>query len=160
MKDVKSEFWDAMEDVSEGMLGFEGDFTVPMSPKVRDDKKDGTIWFITAEGTDLQKGVAAGPKDARLIVSDRKAGLWADIKGTLAQINSEDVLDDVWSAMTGVWFEDGKQDDDVRLMSFTPHEAEATISEDSGVGFLYKIAKAKLTGDAPDGMGWQGKINF
>ncbi|WP_241962902.1 pyridoxamine 5'-phosphate oxidase family protein [Thalassorhabdomicrobium marinisediminis] len=160
MKDAKSEFWDAMEDISEGMLGLEGEFLIPMTPKVRDDVKDGTIWFITAEGTDLQKAVAAGPKAARLVVSDRGEGLWADIKGTLAQITSQDVVDDVWSAMTGAWFEDGKRDDDVRLMSFTPSEAEATISDDNALEFFYKIAKAKITGDTPDNVGWQGKITF
>ena len=160
MKDAKAEFWDAMEDVSEGMLALEGQALVPMTPKVRDDVKDSTIWFITAEGTDLQKGVAAGPEKARLVVCDRKAGLWADIEGTLAQITSQDVVEDVWSVMTGAWFEDGKKDDDVRLLAFTPQEAEATISDDNALGFMYKMAKAKITGEKPKGIGWQGKVAF
>lgn len=160
MNDPKSEFWDALEDVRAGMLGFEGDYAVPMSPNVRDDVKDGKIWFITAEGTDLQKGAAMGAKPARFVVCDGGEGIWADVKGQLEQITDQAVLDDVWSAMAGVWFEEGKKDDDVRLLCFTPTEAEATLSDDTAIEFFYKIAKAKVTGDTPEGMGWHGKITF
>ncbi|MGJ8624735.1 MAG: pyridoxamine 5'-phosphate oxidase family protein [Yoonia sp.] len=159
-KDMKNEFWDAMEDVSEGMLGFEGEYLVPMSPKVRDDAKDGKIWFITAEGTDLYKGAVAGSKPARLVVSDRGEGIWADVQGALETVTNQAVLDDIWSAMAGVWFKDGKNDKDVRLLCFTPHHAEATISDNNALEFFYEIAKAKLSGETPDDMGWQGKIAF
>ena len=160
MKDAKEEFWDALEDVREGMLGLEGDFTVPMSPKVRDDGRDGKVWFVTAEGTDLQKGVVAGAKPARFIVSDSGEGIWADVKGTLEQVTDKAVLDDIWGAMTGVWFEEAQNDPDVRLLCFTPHEAEATLSDDNALEFFYKIAKAKVQGETPEDMGWQGKIVF
>ena len=160
MTDAKKEFWDAMEDVDEGMLGFADGPLVPMSPKVRGDGEDGKIWFVTAEGTDLQKGVETTSKAARLVVSDRGEGIWADIHGTLEQVTDPAVVDDIWTAMTGVWFEDGKQDEDVRLLCFTPSHAEATLSDDNAAEFFYKIAKAKVTGDTPEGMGWQGKITF
>ena len=159
-KDMKDEFWDAMEDVSEGMLGFDGEYLVPMSPKVRDDAKDGKIWFVTAQGTDLYKGAIAGAKAGRLVVSDRSEGLWADIQGSIEAVTDKAVLDDVWSAMAGVWFEDGKDDDDIRLLCFTPHQAEATLSDNNALEFFYKIAKAKISGEAPEDMGWQGKITF
>lgn len=157
---IKEEFWDAMEDVTEGMLGFDGEYLVPMSPKVRDDAKDGKIWFITAQGTDLYKGALAGSKAARLVVSDRGEGIWADIQGSLGAVQDKAVVDDIWSAMAGVWFEDGKEDSDVRLLCFTPHQAEATISDNNVLEFFYTMAKAKLSGETPEGMGWQGKITF
>ena len=160
MTDKFDDFWDAMEDVSEGMLGLANDHLVPMTPKVRDDAKDGKIWFITAKGTDLHKGVEAGAKPARLVVSDRGEGIWADMHGSLEAVTNDAVLDDVWSAMAGVWFEDGKEDKDVRLMCFTPTEAEVTLSDDNPLEFFYKIAKAKLEGETPEDMGWQGKITF
>lgn len=158
--DSKGDFWDAMEDVSECMLGIKGDFMVPMTPKVRDDAEDGKIWFVTAEGTDLHKATKGGAEEARMVVSARNQGLWADIEGTLAAENDPKVLEEIWSAMMGAWFEDGPQDEDVRLMSFTPRHAEATITDANPVQFFYQIAKAKVTDTKPDLGGWSGKITF
>lgn len=158
--DIKAEFWDAMEDVSECMLGIKGDSLIPMTPKVLDDAKDGKIWFVTAEGTGLHMSIKGGAREARMVVSERREGIWADVEGTLAAENDSKVLDEIWSSMMGAWFEDGKQDPDVRLMSFTPRTAEATITDDNPVRFFYEIAKAKVTETKPDLGGWSGKITF
>lgn len=158
--EIRDEFWDAIEDVTEGMLGLDGHGLVPMSPKVRYDAKDGKIWFVTAKGTELHQGVEAGPRSARLVIADRSNGIWTDIKGTLETVTDDAVLDDIWSVMTGVWFEDGKEDVDVRLLCFTPRDADVTLSDNNAIEFFYEIAKAKIKGEPPKNMGWQGNIKF
>lgn len=158
--DKKDDFWDAMEDVSAAMLGFENGGLIPMSPKVREDAKDGTIWFITAQDNDLFKGVANGPENARLVVSDQKAGLWADIEGTLATVKSDEVMEDIWGLFAGAWFDEGHDDPDARLMCFTPRKAEATITDSNPLQFFYQIAKANVTKQTPDLNGWKGTITF
>ncbi|MEL6959445.1 MAG: pyridoxamine 5'-phosphate oxidase family protein [Pseudomonadota bacterium] len=164
MKDMANdkihEFWDALEDVTDGMLGLKGDALIPMAPKVRDDAEDGKIWFITAAGTDLHKAIAGGAQEARFVVAERNEGIWADIEGTLAAENDASVLDEIWSAAAAAWFDEGREDDDVRLMSFTPRTAEVTLTDDNPLRFFYEIAKARVTDEKPDFGGWQGKLTF
>lgn len=158
MTDLVKEFWNRMDDVRAGMLGVKGHGRlIPMAPQV-DDDVPGHIWFITAQGTELANAVATGPQAAQFVVTDDKAGLYADIDGMLTLSADDDALDEVWSGMAAAWFEDGKADDDVRLMKFTPSAGEVSLTE-GGVKFLYEIAKANLTRDTPD-YGAQGPVTF
>ncbi|WP_106744926.1 pyridoxamine 5'-phosphate oxidase family protein [Yoonia maritima] len=159
MDNPRDEFWDRIEDVNDGMLNIgSGSFT-PMSPQVRDDANDGKIWFITAAGTSFANATQTGPVASNLIVADRSAAIYADIAGTLELSHDREVLDEVWSVMASAWFEEGKQDADVRLLCFTPTQAEVSLVEESSVRLFYEMAKAAITGDKPDA-GWQGTITF
>lgn len=159
MTDLKHEFWTRLDDVQAGMLALKGQGRlVPMSPQV-DDDQPGHIWFITANGTDLAKGVAGGPQPARFVVADPKSGLYADVDGQLRQSNDSEALDDVWSFVADAWFEGGESDPDVCLLQFTPRSAEVSVTSGSGAKFLYEIAKSKLTGAKPDA-GAQGHVTF
>lgn len=159
MDKQRKEFWDRIEDVNDGMLSIGGKMFTPMSPQVRDDAKDGKIWFITAAGTSFATATETGATDARLIVADRSAAIYADIAGVLTTSHDEKVLDDVWSVVAGAWFEDGKKDPDVRLLCFTPTLAEVSLTEDNPFKFFYEIAKSTITDEKPDA-GWQGTIAF
>ncbi|SLN55974.1 pyridoxamine 5'-phosphate oxidase family protein [Pseudooctadecabacter jejudonensis] len=164
MKDVSHDksarFWDAMEDVDGGMLGLATGPLIPMTPQVRDDGKDGKIYFLTADGNSLYVAATEGPKPARFVVADRGEGIWADIEGELAVENDKALIDEFWSPFAAAWFDDGKEDPDVRLMSFTPKTAEATLTDDNPLKFFYEMAKANVTDDKPDLDGWKGKIVF
>ena len=159
MADLKHEFWERIGDVRAGMLGIKGQGRlVPMSPQI-DDDVPGHVWFITAKGTDLAKGVAAGPQPAHLVVSDDGTGLYADIDGTLSHSTDREALDEVWSFVADAWFEGGQHDPDVCLLQFTPTEAEISVTSTSGAKFFYEIAKAHVTDEKPDA-GEQGKVVF
>ena len=159
MDDLKTEFWDRMEDVRTGMLGVKGQGRlVAMSPRI-DDDMPGHIWFITAKKTDLAKATAAGPCDAQLVLADDSAGLYADIEGTLTHSTDREALEEVWNFVADSWFEGGKADPDVSLLRFTPRQAEVSVTTTSGVAFFYEMAKAKLTDEKPD-VGAQGIVTF
>lgn len=159
MTDLKDEFWDRMEDVRAVMIATKTTGKmVPMSPNV-DDDAPGKVWFITAKGTDLAKAAMAGHQDADMVVADAGTGLYAHVTGSLDVCQDDHALDEVWSFVADAWFEGGKQDPDVCLLAFTPIEAELWITPQSGVKFLYEIAKANLTGDKPDS-GEHGVIRF
>ncbi|MCA1774969.1 MAG: pyridoxamine 5'-phosphate oxidase family protein [Paracoccaceae bacterium] len=150
MSDDKQEFFDRLDKVQAGMLGLTKDGeTVPMAPQLRKDQ-DGKIWFITAQGTDLVQGVAAGPQEARLVVADSESGLYANVEGKLSLSHDPDVLDELWSPMAAAWFEDDRKDPDVRLLCFEPSFAACWFNTTSGVKFLYEIAKANLSDTQPD----------
>jgi general stress protein 26 len=128
---------------------------VPMSPYA--DKDEGVIWFITAEGTDAQTA-ANGAGTVRLIYGDSGAKLYGTVEGSLTQADNSAKLDELWSPVAAAWFEDGREDDDVRLLAFRPTRGEIWAT-DGAAGFLYQIAKANMSDDTPD-MGEHGSISF
>ncbi len=164
MKDVAfnaaAEFWDAMEDVTGGMLGLETGPLIPMTPQVREDGKDGKVYFLTSKDNSLFEAITLGPRTARLVVADQTEGLWADIEGTLHIEADTDLIEEFWSPFAAAWFEEGRKDPDVRLISFVPKKAEATITDDSPMKFFYEIAKSNFTNETPDLDGWKGTIRF
>ena len=80
----KETFWNRMEDVRAAMLAIGEVQHVPMSPYA--DAKDGAIWFITAQGTDMVDAIQGGAAKASLIVTGSD-DLHARIEGnaTLSQ---------------------------------------------------------------------------
>ena len=60
--------------------------------------------------------------------------------------------------MAAAWFPEGRDDNTVRLVKFTPHDAEVWATE-SGAGYLYEIAKSNVTKDTPD-TGEHGRVTF
>ncbi|WP_425098456.1 pyridoxamine 5'-phosphate oxidase family protein [Tropicibacter sp. S64] len=153
--DLKDTFWDRIEDVQAGLLETGGTRPVPMSPMARKDDK--AIWFITAEGTAANEAAKTGAK-ATFNVADPKAHLFATIDGTLEQSHDKAKLDELWSPVASAWFEEGQEDKDVRLIRFTPSDAEVWAT-DGGAKFLYEIAKAHVTEEKPD-MGDHGRVMF
>lgn len=146
--DKHEEFWDRLDDINVGMLGLRSDARLmPMSHYADDDER--MLWFIGAKGTDLVTSLADGPAEAMHVVQHGGEGLYACISGTLSLSDDRAKLDELWNAIAASWFEDGKRDDDVQLLRFKPRQAEVWLTGGS-LGFLYEIAKSKITGDKPD----------
>ncbi len=150
MSDQRKEFYDRLENVRAGMLGLQSDNAlVPMSPNF-DDDEPGAIWFLSAIGTHLVDTVATAPQDAKFVVADAKSGLYADIAGRLEISDNQAKLDDIWNPIAAAWFEEDKQDPDLRLLKFIPAKAEAWLTTNSGFKFFYEIIKANVTDQMPD----------
>ncbi|OWU83681.1 general stress protein [Oceanicola sp. 22II-s10i] len=159
MKDLtheqKDTFWDRMDDVRAGMLHTAPDRVVPMSHYVDEDR--GVMWFITAAGTDAFEAAKAN-QAVHYVVAEAGAKIYAKVDGTLSVSDDKAKLDELWSPIAAAWFEDGKNDPDVRLVMFKPSKAEVWLT-DGAAGFLYEIAKANLTEQKPD-MGEHGVVRF
>lgn len=159
MSDKKKEFYDRLEDVRAGMLGLQSDHRlVPMSPNF-DDDDPGAIWFLSAVGTALVDAVATGAQDAKFVVSDDKNGLYGDILGRLEIADNRAKLDEIWSPIAAAWYEEDKQDPDLRLMKFTLTEAEVWLTTTSGLKFFYEIIKANINDEMPD-TGTRASLTF
>ena len=120
-KDLKADFWKRIDDVQAGLLTATGERPVPMAPQA--DPDNNAIWFITAAGTAPEKA-AHGGAEAAFYVADPKANIYADVEGRLEVSNDSAKLDEVWNAFAAAWFEDGREDKDVRLIKLTPKHAE------------------------------------
>ncbi|WP_375173536.1 pyridoxamine 5'-phosphate oxidase family protein [Pseudooceanicola sp.] len=147
-------FWTRSKELSTVMLDV-GGRTVPMTPYI--DRGEGLIWFITAEGTEAHTSARGGGR-VRVIVSDISAQIFADIEGSLTVSDNPDKLDELWSPVASMWFDDGREDDDVRLLAFRPTEGEVWAT-DGSAGFIYQVAKSKLTGETAD-LGDHGRVTF
>lgn len=141
-------FWDRLDDINSGMLGFASDLRlVPMSHYP--DASASTLWFITAKGTDLAQTLTAGAQPAVHVVSDGGEGLFTRIHGNLSLSDDRAKLEELWNAVASSWFEEGKQDPDVQLLRMDLTEAEVWATG-GNLGFLFQIAKSKITGAKPD----------
>lgn len=158
MSDATKSFWDRMAGINAGMLGVRDDGRlVPMSHYA--DAETKSLWFITAQGTDLVSAVESGPKDSQYVIASGGDGLYALVKGRLSLSTDAAKLDEIWNAVASSWFEDGKRDPDIRLLQLSIADAEVWATSTSSIAFLYQIAKAKLTGDKPD-MGEHFTLTF
>ncbi len=155
MTDLKETLWTRLDDVRAAMLDAGGGRFVPMSPYA--DRDEGAIWFITAEGTDVAYAAEAGAH-ASLLIAESGANLYADIDGDLSAVKDDAKLRELWNPIASTWFEEGIDDPDIRLVKMTPRKAEMWAT-DGAAGFLYEIAKAKLTDGQPD-MGTHGTVTF
>lgn len=153
--DLKTEFHERLKKINTGMLEANGRF-LPMSHSVIEG--DPNLWFITAKGTPMAEAAAKGSEANYLICSDGK-GLYADITGTLSLSDDPAKLEEVWGMIASSWFEGGKADPDLQLVSYAPSKAEVWVTEGGTLGFLYQIAKSKLTDDKPD-LGEHGTVTF
>lgn len=150
------DFWSRLEDVRAGMLTLGSARAVPMSHYV--DRKAKALWFISAEGTDAVRTLAHGPVPAQYQIASGDGQIYARIDGKASLSKDEAKLDEIWNAVAASWFEDGRRDDDVRLIRVSLSEAEVWTTPGK-LGFLYEIAKAKTTDETPD-MGEHGKLTF
>lgn len=154
-KDLKQVFWDRIGKVQAAMLAAGNGRPVPMSPYA--DAEENAIWFITAQGTDLTKAAEEGAP-ANLCVSDASHHIYANVDGMVRVVEDRKKLDELWNTVADAWFEDGKDDKDLRLVRMTPRDAEVWATDGAAV-FLFEIAKAQLTDRKPD-MGQHGRITF
>lgn len=144
--DQREEFWDRLEDCRSGMLDINGR-AMPMTHNL--EPEDGNIWFLTAKGTDMANAAATN-EACRYILCNDGEGFYTQIEGRLASVQDQRKLDEVWSAMASLWFEEGKQDPDLVLVRMTPSEAEVWLAPKTGLQFLWNAAKAKMTGEILD----------
>jgi general stress protein 26 len=153
--DLMTEFLDRLKKINTGMLQVGGRF-LPMSHSLIEG--DPNLWFITAKNTPMAEAAAKGGEANYLICSDGK-GLYADIRGRLSLSDDAAKLDEIWGIIAAAWFEGGKTDPDLQLVRYAPQHAEVWVTEGGTLGFLYQIAKAKLTDAKPD-LGLHGTVNF
>jgi len=155
LDDLSQDFWDRADDITAGMLSADGAAPRPMAHQVRSDER--AFYFITAKGTDIADAAQNGSA-AQHIIACAHGQLYAAINGTLHVETSRDKLNDIWSPIAAVWFDDGREDEDICLVRFTPKDADVWTT-DGTAKTLYEFGKAALTDDLPD-VGDHAKLHF
>ncbi|WP_178346876.1 pyridoxamine 5'-phosphate oxidase family protein [Marivita hallyeonensis] len=148
-------FWNRLSKIRAVMLDAGTGSPVPMAPIAR--QEDGAIWFITSSDHDTFQASKNGAA-SDIYLCDSSGHMYGTVKGTLSASDDTDKLDELWTPMAAAWFKNGREDDSVRLMKYTPREAEVWVT-DGTVKYLFETIKANVTDDTPD-TGDYGVIHF
>lgn len=144
----RKQFWKRLEGINAGMLGFTADLKlVPMSHTA--DPDGHALWFIGAAGTHLGETAEKGAADATYVIAEAGGKLYAQINGRLEASDDKAKLDEIWNSVAASWFEEGRDDPDIRLLKLSIVDAEVWTTTGSA-GFLYELALNKITGKTPD----------
>jgi len=80
------------------------------------------------------------------------------VDGALSIETNREKLDEIWSPLDAAWFEEGKDDPEVRLVRFTPKSAEIWAHDSTAKAF-YEMATSAMSDDKAK-PGAHGKIRF
>jgi len=148
-RELERKFWKAIDHDRTVMLGITGIAPRPMTALAEDDQAP--IWFFTAAGTDLAKGLGGSlGKQATATISSKDHGLFATVSGKIVLDNDPAVIDRLWNPFIAAWFEGGKDDPKVRLLRMDPDEAHVWLNENSllaGVKLLLGVDPKKAYED-------------
>ena len=128
-KDLQADFWKAIHGDRTVMLACEGVYPRPMTALAENDS--GPLWFFTARANDLAAAVARKPRAGLLMLASKGLELFATAGGTLSMDNDRAVIDRLWNPWVAAWYEEGKDDPELRLLRFDPDAAEIWRNENS-----------------------------
>jgi general stress protein 26 len=148
-EDARATLFNRLDRQSVGMLGLVGSdrHMQPMTHFL--DRNHVTLWFITSSETDLARDVAAQSGGARAhhCVMTADGEFHACLAGRLDLVDDPAKLDELWSPVTGAWFEEGRDDPNIRLLRLALDEAAIWASTSSALHFGIEIARANLQRD-------------
>lgn len=139
----------ALEDFSSVMMvtmGGEGVRVRPMA--VAELADDCTLTFLTSVDTAKVREAEREPKGC---VVAQSTAVFLALQGTYEVIEDRARVDSLWSPADKIYFPAGKDDPNIRVMTFRPKDAEIwDVSGARGLTYLFEAAKALITGTRPD----------
>jgi general stress protein 26 len=118
----------------------------PMAVAQVDD--DGTIYLGTSFKTAKIGEIQA---DARVDLVFQGKVQFATVSGTTAIRRDRALVNELWKESWKLWFPEGKDDPDITILVITPDRGEYwDQSGISGISFLFRAAKAYVTGKEMD----------
>ena len=153
------QLWDEIDAVHAGMLGLEGSsmHMQPMAPHV--DRKTNTIWFFTKNDTELAKAIRPGTR-AHFCLVGKNHDYHACLSGVIEVRKDPSKIDEFWSSVTAAWYDHGKDDPHLTMLSLHVDDAEVWASTDSSLKFGWEIAKANLQEDKVPEVGIKQHLTF
>ncbi|MDQ1149785.1 general stress protein 26 [Sphingobacterium zeae] len=129
---------------------------VPMSRQEVDE--EGNIWYICSAESETFTNLS---QDSRvsLFYADPGNYTFLSINGDASLSRDQERIDRYWNKMMEGWFEKGKEDPNIQLLKVTPQEAHYWDSNSNMIVNLFKMLKAKVTGESED-IGKEGDLNL
>ena len=91
-----------------------------------------------------------------VVLSDDRNHVWAWIRGTGLLTTDQALIDELWNAFAGAYFEDGRDTPDITVLRIEAADGRYWSSPSGRIGSLISMIKAKL-GD-PEQSGEHGDV--
>jgi general stress protein 26 len=134
-------FWKDLSEPRTGMLWLpdSGQHPQPMTHFV--DEDEGCLWFIASSRSDLIEALSPGAT-ARFTTVSTSHEFYVSLIGTMSVSDDRSKLDEFWTNSASASFEEGQDDDKVRLLRFDPEEAAIWQSEGSTMLVALRVMQA------------------
>ena len=108
---------------------------------------DGTLWFFTKEGAP-KLGEALRRPQVCVTYANSRAGSFVSVAGKASVVQDKAKIRELWSEGARLWFPQGPEEADIRLIAIEVETAEYWESP-SSLAFVYQYAKSRATGSPP-----------
>jgi general stress protein 26 len=125
----------------------------------QDADAEGDLWFFTKlqspKVTEISKD-----RQVNLAFSDPSKEHYVSIAGVAEIVRDRARIDEKWSEPLKAWFPNGKDDPQIALIRVHPVKGEYWDAPSSTLIHAYGYVKATLTGQSPNELTEQGKVNL
>lgn len=125
----------------------------PMAMQDRDF--DGDLWFFTTVDTPKVAHIDAHPA-ASVALADVKEQTYVTLAGHAEVVDDRAKMKELWDLSVKVYYPDGPDDPDLRLVRVTVERAEYWDSPSNPFVFAFGAARSLLTGTPPIDLGDHG----
>jgi general stress protein 26 len=144
-----SRVWDIIEKVGVGMLTTRFGGGLRARPlEARPDRDAGMIFFVTDVRGTKDDEIEAAP-DVCFVVIDAKDKAYLSITGRAEVENNHAKAAEIWKKTDDVWWPDGPDDPNVRVLRLVPETAELWDGPSSSAVAAFEFVKARITGEKP-----------
>lgn len=141
--------WDILGKQSVGMLTTKYGGELRARPlDARPDRSEGKIFFLTDVRGRKDDEIAAKP-DVCFTVVVPEENIYLSITALAFVSRDNAKARQIWKKSDEVWWQDGPEDMNVRVLTLEPLTAELWDGPSSKLVAAYEFAKARLTGEPP-----------
>ncbi len=145
-----SRVWDIIEQAGVGMLTTRfgaGLRARPLEP--RPDREEGVICFVVDVRGAKDDEIERTP-EVCLVLIDHKEKAYLSVSGRAAVTRDEAKAKAIWKKTDNVWWPDGPDDPNVRVLRLIPERAELWDGPSNSAVAAFEFAKARVTGEKPN----------
>ncbi|MCG2616899.1 pyridoxamine 5'-phosphate oxidase family protein [Terrimonas sp. NA20] len=126
----------------------------PMSTQQVDE--DGTLWFLSRKDSSKNEQIDEN-SSVHLMYSDTSKHHYLSLTGHARIVIDQSKVEELWNPIAKAWFEKGKDDPEISLISVAPEEGHYWDTKNGKLVSMLKIAVAAVSGKQMDG-GVEGDI--
>jgi len=147
---VEHKLWAEIAETRFGMLAAAGPEPAHFAPMTTfPEPETGSLWFYTQTDNTIAEAAQGGVTGLYVFMSKDRT-LQASIRGRLTASVDPLRRDKFWSPVVSAYFPKGKNDPHMIMLRLECEDTEVWVSDSNVVKFAFEIAKANLTGAAPD----------
>jgi general stress protein 26 len=107
--------------------------------------EEGNIWFFSERGSDKNKDIAAD-NNVQLFFSHPGKSRYLIVNGEASISLDKEKIEELWTPMAKIWFEEGTDDPDISIIKVTPTSAYYWDTEGNRMINLLKMVASVASG--------------